>query len=322
MESTENLYKNFLWVEKYRPKTLEDYVWLDKNLENLSKAWLKEGELPHLLLTGSPGTGKTSLVLLLLNLLDVDKSDQLFINASSARGIDTIRDLVQNFSSILPVGRVKYVILDEADSLTVQAQLSLRSLLETQHEVCRFIFTGNYENKIIEPLKSRCQHFRFREIDKEKILEKTINILLYEGLQEKDFNEIVFENITNIINKNYPDFRKIINLLQKEFQSGNLFKKGEEKIESDTFSEIVNLFKLGKIEEGRKKISENLHTGMFHDFYRYLYENLEEHGFKNNKSKANAIIKIAEGCKNHMQVIDQEINLVATLLELFFLKED
>jgi len=300
-----------LWVEKYRPKTLEDYVWLDGSLQNCVSNWLEEGQMPHLLLTGNPGTGKTSLALLMFKLLKVDASDILIINASSSRGIDTIRDSVTSFAMMVPVGKIKYVLLDEADMLTHAAQPTLRNIMETHAAYCRFILTANHSNKIIPALKSRCQHFHFRSLERDQFLKRLIEILANEGA---DLSEELVHTVDQYTTTCWPDLRKAINLLQQNWRHGQLAPL-DNTSSAPEYSEIINLVKQQKFVEARKLIASSLGANDYTDFYRFLYENLDLFG-SDPMTHQTVILGVAEGLKNHALVADPEINLTATLIKI------
>ncbi|MCS7316697.1 MAG: AAA family ATPase [Candidatus Dojkabacteria bacterium] len=304
--------ENYLWVEKYRPKTIEDFVWNDETLKENVYKWIKNKQIPNLLLTGTPGTGKTSLALLLFKELNIDKNDILFINASSNRGIDTIRDIIINFASTMPMGNFKYILLDEADSLTQTAQLSLRNVIESYVSICRFILTGNYSNKIIPPLKSRFQHFNFKSLDKEYCIKRAAEILLNEGAK---LDENLITNISEYVNKFWPDLRKIINNLQKNWD-GKTLKNIKNEQENEEFFRIFYCFKNKKIEEGRNLIGNLLSENDYVIFFRFIYNNLEKLGFNSFEKKAMALVLLLEGMKNHSIVADPEINLSAILVQM------
>jgi len=155
-----------LWVEKYRPKILKDFVVRDDAQRQQIASWIKEGAIPHLLLSGRPGIGKTTLAKVLFNELNVSSYDILEINASRERGIDEVRDRVTSFIQIMPFGAFKYVLLDEADYMSPNGQAALRGVMETYHTSARFILTCNYPNRVIPALHSRCQGFHMEVIDK------------------------------------------------------------------------------------------------------------------------------------------------------------
>ena len=153
-----------LWTEKYRPSSIGTYVFRDEGQRQQVSGWVQEGALPHLLFSGAPGTGKTTLAKVLLQELDVDSMDILEINASNENNVETIRNKITNFSSTMPFGDLKYVLLDEADYITPNGQAALRGVMETYHTSCRFILTCNYPQRIIPALHSRCQGFHIEKL--------------------------------------------------------------------------------------------------------------------------------------------------------------
>lgn len=299
-----------LWTEKYRPKDLEDYVFKDEDLRKAVDSWLQKGCITaHLLLSGIQGSGKTSLALLLFRLLNVDSGDILVINASEERGIDTVREKILNFSSSWPIGDYKYILLDEADALTPDAQRSLRNVMEKFSKVVRFILTCNYPQKIIPALHSRCQSYHFDALDRENYLIRCGEILARENI------EFDIETLEDYVNVTYPDMRKCINLLQQNSTSGRLLTAKEAKGTADYLLKMTDLFKRGKITEARKLVASQARPEEYEEIYRFLYENLHFWG-ETEEQHDQAIVIINEGLKGHTLVADPEINLAATFSQL------
>ena len=172
-----------LWVEQYRPKDIEGYVFRDEAQRDQVKQWIKAGSIPHLLFSGAAGIGKTTLAKILINALNIDEYDVLEINASRERGIDEVRDRITNFVSTMPFGTFKIVLLDEADFLTPPAQASLRGVMEEYSQTARFILTCNYPHKIIPALHSRCQGFHIEKVDHTEFTARAATVLVTEGVE-------------------------------------------------------------------------------------------------------------------------------------------
>ena len=298
-----------IWVEKYRPDTVEDYVFKDQAQKNQVKSWITDGGIPHLLFSGSAGTGKTTLAKVLISDLDVQPADVLIINASRTNGVDDVRDSIVNFIQTMPWGDFKVVLLDEADYLSHQAQAALRGVMEEYHSTARFIFTCNYPNKIIPAIHSRCQGFHITSLD-----ETDFTVRIAEILVE---NEVQFEieTLDSFVRATYPDMRKTINNVQMAVVD-NILNIGDVS-EQDTGWRItmVDLFKSGKISQARKLIVANARQDEYEDMYRWLYRNVNFFGDTEDKHDE-AVVVIRNSMVKHTQVADPEINLSATLIEL------
>jgi replication factor C small subunit len=299
-----------LWTEKYRPSTVDGYVFRDDVQRNQVQSWIDDGTIPHLLFSGSAGVGKTTLAKILINSLGVNKFDTLEINASRENSVDTIRDKITNFVSTMSFGEFKVVLLDEADYISPNGQAALRGVMETYASNARFILTCNYPNKIIPALHSRCQGFHIEKVDKTEFTARIAQILID---QTVEFNIDVLDSY---VKATYPDLRKCLNMCQMNSSNGTLTApNGDEGGMQDYKLSAVNLFKEGKIKEARKLICTSVRPDDMEDVYRWMYDNLDLFG-DTDEDKDKAILSIRNGLVNHSFVADPEINLSATLVEL------
>ncbi len=205
-----------LWVEKYRPSTLDGYVFRDSHQREQIQSWVKQGSIPHLLFSGNAGIGKTTLAKILLNELEINDLDVLEINASRTNSVEDVRDKIVNFVQMIPFGNFKVVLLDEADYLSPNAQAALRGVMEEYHTTARFILTCNYPNRIIPAIHSRCQGFHIERTDITEFTARVATILVSE---EIDFN---LDTLDTFVKATYPDLRKCINTVQMNSMKGNL----------------------------------------------------------------------------------------------------
>jgi len=300
-----------LWTEKYRPKTIEEYVFKDEAQKRQVKSWIKEESIPHLLFSGSAGIGKTTLAKVLLNELGIQDFDVLEINASRENNVDTVRDKITNFVQMIPFGPFKVVLLDEADYLSLNAQAILRGLMETYSSTARFILTCNYPNKIIPALHSRCQGFHVEKTDQTEFTARVATILVTEGI------EFDLDTLDTYVKLSYPDLRKCINLVQQNITEDlNLTSPtAGEGDSSDYKIEMVELFKKGQIQQARKLLCGRARPEEMEDIYRWLYDNLDLLG-STEEQKDSAVLVIKQGLVDHTLVADPEINLAAVLVKL------
>jgi|GEM_PF-2813614 len=298
--------EHYLWIEKYRPKDLSDYVFKDARQRKMIESWVAEKEIPHLLFHGPAGTGKSSIVNVLINELEVDKGDILYVNASEDRNVDMIRNKVMNFVQTIGFGNFKVVLLEEAEQINGTAQPMLKRIMEDYASSARFILTTNNLPKIIAPVRSRCVEVFCNKLDPEEFQLRAAHILV-----EQD---VTFEidDLDSYIRAAYPDMRKMINLMQENCQEGKLLPPSGEESNSDYMLQAIELFKAGKILEGRKVICANIQDSEYEDFYRFMYRNLDLWAEDETKQiKAIAVIK--RGLLDHAIIADPEINLSATL---------
>lgn len=299
-----------LWTEKYRPKQVGDYVWRDGDQKSQVETWIKAGSIPHVLLSGSPGVGKTTLAKVLINELNLEPADVMEINASRERGIDIIKNKITNFAGTMPFGRFKIVLMDEADYLTPEAQAVMRGVMETYADNCRFMLTCNYPNKIIPALHSRCQGFHVDKIDHTEFTARCATILVTENV---DFE---LDTLDSFVTAAYPDLRKCINNLQMASVEGKLMTPRETSgSTADYRLKMVDLFKAGQVTAARKVACANVRPDEMEEMFRWMYDNLQLWS-KTEEGQDKAIVVIRNGLVNHALVADPEINLSATLVEL------
>jgi replication factor C small subunit len=300
-----------LFVEKYRSQTLEDYVG-NEQLKQIIGKYIETNDIQNLLLYGTPGTGKTTLAKIIVKNIDCD---YLYINASDERGIDTIRDKVQGFASSASFKPIKIVILDEADFLTIQAQASLRNIIETYSRTTRFILTCNYLERIIEPLQSRCQVLKITPPSKKEAAQHVANILETEGVNYE------VEQLVLVVNKYYPDIRKILNTYQVNILDGgqnDLHLKIDESILVSGYKDKL----LKELKSPSKSTFKNVRQIIadsniedFEDVFRFLYDSLDEY-VKDDMNKGVITISIEEYMFHANFRIDKEINLMALITRI------
>ena len=263
--------KNTLWVEKYRPQSLETYIG-NEHLKSKVKVYLESGDLPHLLLYGRAGTGKTTLAKLLVNNIDCD---YLYINASDENSVEVVRDKVKNFASTLGFSEMKIIILDECDYITPNAQAALRNLMETFSKHCRFILTCNYVERIIDPIQSRCQSFQIIPPDRKQVAMHMSNILQKESVNAK------VDDIVTIVNGGYPDIRRVINAAQRQVVNEKLVIDEAMSTQNDYKLEVLEILKTQDKKNAFKNIRQLLADSKvtdFSDMFRLLFDTVDDWG--------------------------------------------
>jgi DNA polymerase III delta prime subunit len=299
-----------LWTEKYRPRTVADYVFRDDAQRKQVQAWIDAKAIPHLLFSGAPGVGKTTLAKILINELGIDDYDVLEINASRENSVDTIRDKITGFVQTMPFGDFKVVLLDEADYISPNGQAALRGVMETYHASARFILTCNYPNRVIPALHSRCQGFHIERVDVNEFTARMATVLVTEGV------EFDLDTLDTYVKATYPDLRKCLNTCQMNSTQGQLeAPHGDEGGVREWKLQVVDLFKHGKILEARKLMCSSVRPEEMEEVFRWMYDNLELWSTDAEKQDQ-AIVIIRNGIANIPLVADQEINLAATLIEL------
>ena len=306
-ESTNEQVNNSLWVERYRPRTLEEYVGNDHLKEKVGD-YLKNGEVPHLLFFGKAGTGKTTLAKLIVNSINCD---YIIINASDENNVDTVRNKVKNFASTIGFKDSKIVILDEFDYMTPNAQAILRNLMETFSKHCRFILTCNYVEKVISPIRSRTQEFQIVPPTKKDVAIQISQILSKENIRFEP------KDLVPIIDAGYPDIRKIINTCQLNSSKGVLKLDTNSVTDSDIKSKIIEILKSNDAKPNKwKTIRQAIADARVQDFsemYSYLYEKVDEYGGGNT---SNVILILSESQHKDALVVDKEITFMSSIIQI------
>ena len=292
-----------LWVEKYRPTDLSTYIG-NEHLREKVGVYLESGDVPHLLLYGRAGTGKTTLAKIIVKNIDCD---YLYINASDENKVDDVRNKVKTFASSVGFRDLKVLILDECDYLTPNAQAALRNLMETFSKHCRFILTCNYVERIIDPIQSRCQPYKIVPPSRKDVAKQMVHILDEEGITYD------LDNIALIVNAGYPDIRRVINSAQRQVVDG--------KLEIDVNSVIQNDYKIKllesltpntKMSSIRQLLADNSVTD-YNELYKLLYDEIDTYSYG---KEAECILALAEGQYQDVQVVDKEINFMSTIVKL------
>ena len=294
---------HYLWVEKYRPSSLDTYIG-NEHLKNKVKLYLESEDVPHLLLYGKAGTGKTTLAKIITNNIECDC---LYINASDENNVDNVRNKIKTFASSIGFKPLKVVILDEADFLTPNAQAALRNLMETFSKHCRFILTCNYVERIIDPIQSRCQSYKIIPPSKKEVALHLKTILDTENVT---FN---LDDLALLVNSGYPDIRRVINSAQRQVVKGELKIDVSSIIQNDYKIQLLDKLSNGsKLSELRQLIADNSITD-YSELYRLLYDEVDN--FSKGKSEE-CILIIAEAQFQDVNVVDKEINFMSLIIRL------
>ena len=295
-----------LWVEKYRPSSLDTYLG-NKHLKDKVSIYIESGDLPHLLLYGRAGTGKTTLAKLLVKHIDCDC---LYINASDENNVDTVRIKVKNFASTIGFKNLKIIILDECDYITPNAQAALRNLMETFSKTTRFILTCNFVERIIDPIQSRCQSFQIVPPSKIEVA-KRLNYIL----EEEDIN-FEIDALKILINSGYPDIRRIINSTQRQIVNSELKVDEIELLRNDYKLEVLEILKVQDKKNAFKNIRQLLVDSEIKDYvelYRLLYDEVDSYA---KGHVAEVILTLAKYEHMDTSIPDKEINTMAMIIEL------
>jgi len=291
-----------IWTEKYRPTDLRDYIG-NESIKSKVKVYLESGEIPHLLLYGKAGTGKTTLAKLIIKNIECD---HIYINASDENNVDTVRTKVRDFSSSVGFTPLKVVILDEADYMTPNAQAALRNLMETFSKHTRFILTCNYVEKIIDPIQSRCQVFGVTPPSRKDVAERLLHITEQETiLKDKDA-------IVQIVNATYPDIRRSINALQRQIVDHKIIIDEASLLEAEYMSKVLQELQKGKSFTRVRQIIADSKVKNFEDLYRYLFENVDGYA----KDVAACILILADSQYQSAFSVDKEINIMGMFYKL------
>jgi replication factor C small subunit len=302
-----NKREHSLWVEKYRPQTLADYVG-NETIKETIQQYLDNNDIPHLLLYGKAGTGKTTLAKLIVNTI---KCDHMIINASDENNVDTVRNKVKNFASSVGFAGFKVIILDEFDYMTPNAQAILRNLMETFSKHCRFILTCNYIEKIIDPIQSRCQSFAITPPTKKDVAVQVSKIL------DKENIKYDLKNVADIISSYYPDIRRILNTCQLQSAKGELKVDHAIMVESNFQTKLIELLKSSNDKRNlfvsiRQAVADN-RLNDYSEMYSMLYDKVDDYAAGNT---ANVILTIADGLSKDALVVDKEIVFMSTIIQI------
>jgi DNA polymerase III delta prime subunit len=306
MEPTPVVPDHSLWVERYRPRKFEDFIGSQSVKETL-QMWLDKKDIPHLLFFSSPGTGKTSIGKMLIDLIPCDS---LIINASDENGVDDIRNKVQDFCVTMGLRNLKIMFLDEADRLTPDAQGIMRNLMETYSQSTRFILTCNYKEKISPAIWSRCQSFEIKPPSKGEVMKHLLKILTAEKITYK------MEDVAFIVGSYFPDMRKIINFAQQSSINGELKISKANSVDHDFKTKLIELLKTptkaGIFNDIRQLVADASFSN-YEEVYKYLFDHVND--YAPNKAPE-VILHLAEAVYQSALVFEREITFVAAMHKL------